>query len=63
MLMGEIAKRAETALGACALFAPLQWLGNSHHHIDFPGTLSAEPRVYLDLLSGLLDNFIAPPLK
>jgi creatinine amidohydrolase len=58
MLMGEIAKRAEVTLGARALFAPLQWLGNSHHHMDFPGTLSAEPRVYLDLLSGLMENFI-----
>ena len=59
MLMGEIANRAEGTLGALALFAPLQWLGNSHHHMDFPGTLSAEPRVYLDLLCGLLENFIA----
>lgn len=63
MLMGEIARRAETALGAAALFAPLQWLGNSHHHLDFPGTLSAEPRVYLDLLGGLLENFLAHGFK
>ena len=63
MLMGEIAKRAEATLGARALFAPLQWLGNSHHHMDFPGTLSAEPRVYLDLLCGLLENFIAHGFK
>jgi len=27
--------------------------------MDFPGTLSAEPRVYLDLLNGLLENFLA----
>ncbi|HEV7406560.1 MAG TPA: creatininase family protein [Chthoniobacteraceae bacterium] len=59
MLLGEIARRAEERLGERALFAPLQWLGNSHHHMDFPGTLSAEPRVYLDLLCGLLENFIA----
>lgn len=58
LLMGEIARRAEERLGSAALFAPLQWLGNSHHHLDFPGTLSAEPRLYLDLLSGLLENFI-----
>ena len=58
LLMGEIARRAELALGDRALFAPLQWLGNSHHHMDFPGTLSAEPRLYLDLLCGLLENFI-----
>jgi creatinine amidohydrolase len=63
MLMGEIARRAEQQLGGRALFAPLQWLGNSHHHMDFPGTLSAEPRVYLDLLCGLLENFIAHGFK
>src|SRR3954470_19903650 len=63
MLMGEIAQRAENALGERALFAPLQWLGNSHHHMDFPGTLSMEPRAYLDLLCGLLENFIAHGFK
>jgi creatinine amidohydrolase len=63
MLLGEIARRAEERLGARALFAPLQWLGNSHHHMDFSGTLSAEPRVYLDLLCGLLENFIAHGFK
>src|SRR5437899_11982559 len=59
LLMGEIARRTETALGAGALFAPLQWLGNSHHHLDFPGTLSASPRVYLDLLKDLATCFIS----
>lgn len=63
LLMGEIARRAEERLGARALFAPLQWLGNSHHHMDFAGTMSAEPRVYLDLLCGLLENFIAHGFK
>ena len=63
LLMGEIARRAEQQLGNRALFAPLQWLGNSHHHMDFPGTLSAEPRVYLDLLCSLLENFIAHGFK
>ena len=58
LLLGEIVRRAEERLGGEALFAPLQWLGNSHHHMDFPGTLSAEPRVYLDLLNGLLENFL-----
>src|SRR4029079_12247141 len=41
-----------------ALFAPLTWLGNSEHHLDFAGTLSATPRVYLDLLNGLAENFL-----
>ena len=59
VLMGEVARRAHEALGSRVLMAPLQWLGNSHHHLDFPGTLSAQPRLYLDLLGGLLENFIA----
>ena len=63
MLTGEIARRAEVVLGDSVLFAPLLWLGNSHHHMDFPGTLSAKPRVYLDLLCGLLDNFITHGFK
>ena len=58
MLMGEIARRAELELRDEVLFAPLQWLGNSHHHLDFPGTMSAEPRVYLDLLGGMMENFL-----
>jgi creatinine amidohydrolase len=63
MLMGEIARRAELEMKGQVVLAPLQWLGNSHHHMDFPGTLSAEPRVYLDLLAGLLENFIAHGFK
>ncbi len=34
------------------------WLGNSDHHLDFPGTISASPRVYLDMLNGLIDNLV-----
>ena len=26
------------------------WLGNSAHHLDFPGTMSAAPRTYIDLV-------------
>ncbi len=59
MLLGEIVRRVEEAMSASVLIAPLMWLGNSDHHLDFPGTLSAAPRVYLDLLVGLFDNMIA----
>ena len=63
LLCGEIIRRANERLGDRVLFAPLQWLGNSDHHLDFPGTLSASPRTYLDLLNGLLDNFITHGFK
>jgi creatinine amidohydrolase len=58
MLLGEIIRRTAERVGDRVLFAPLTWLGNSDHHLDFAGTLSAPPRTYLDLLGGLLENFI-----
>lgn len=58
MLLGEIVRRAAERLKDKVLFAPLMWLGNSDHHIDFPGTLSARPRTYLELINGLANDFI-----
>ncbi len=63
MLLGEVLRRVEQQLRDRILVAPLMWLGNSHHHIDFPGTLSASPRVYLDLLNDLADNLITHGFK
>src|SRR6187401_524582 len=57
-LLGEIIRRVKQPLASRVLFAPLIWLGNSDHHLDFAGTLSAPPRTYLDLLNGLADNFV-----
>ena len=63
LLLGEIARRVSETLENRVVFAPLLWLGNSDHHLDFAGTLSASPRAYLDLLGGLLENFIAHGFK
>ncbi len=41
-----------------ALIAPVQWWGNSHHHLDFPGTLSAPPEVYIEMLVGWIENML-----
>ncbi len=59
MLLAEIVRRAHDEFEERTLIVPLMWLGNSHHHMDFPGTVSAQPRVWLDLLGGLVDNFVA----
>ncbi|MBI1842702.1 MAG: creatininase family protein [Verrucomicrobia bacterium] len=59
LLLGEVIRRAAESLDSRILFAPLQWLGNSDHHMSLAGTLSAAPRLYLDLLSGLAQNFVA----
>jgi creatinine amidohydrolase len=58
LLLGEVVRRAAQRLEDRVLLAPLLWLGNSDHHLDFAGTLSAPPRVYLDTLNGLAENFL-----
>lgn len=60
LLCGEVVRRVAELprLREKVLFAPLQWLGNSDHHLDFPGTLSAPPRTYIDTLNGLMENFL-----
>ena len=58
LLLGEVVRRVALQMESQVLFAPLMWLGNSDHHLDFCGTLSASPRTYLDLLGGLVENFI-----
>lgn len=58
MLLGEVVRRVEAAMTKEIVVAPLMWLGNSHHHMDFAGTMSASPRTYLDLLEDLVDNMI-----
>ena len=63
MLLGEVIRRTSERLNERVLFAPLMWLGNSDHHMDFAGTLSAAPRMYIDLLNGLADNFITHGFK
>lgn len=60
LLLGEVLRRVKqnAALAERVLFTPLQWLGNSEHHLDFPGTMTASPRVYLDLLRDMVENFV-----
>ena len=58
MLLQEVVRRSAESLGDRVVWAPLLWLGNSHHHLDFAGTLSAAPRTYLDVLGDLIDNLL-----
>ena len=63
ILVGEITRRAEEQLKGSVLFAPVMWLGNSEHHLDFAGTMSAAPRTYIDLLVDMIENFITHGFK
>lgn len=63
MLLGEVIRRVQEPLQQKALLTPLMWYGNSHHHMDFPGTMSAGPRLYLDLLNELIENMLQHGFK
>jgi len=58
LLLGEVIRRAHEQLADRMLFTPLMWLGNSEHHLDFAGTMSAAPRTYLDLLKEMVADFL-----
>jgi creatinine amidohydrolase len=58
MLLEEVIRRASRTLEREALFVPLMWLGQSCHHLEFAGSLSAGTRTYLDLLGTFIDNFV-----
>jgi creatinine amidohydrolase len=58
LLLGEVIRRVAEELKDRVLFTPLMWLGNSEHHLDFPGTMTASPRVYLDLVRDMAENFL-----
>ena len=54
LLLGEVVRRVqELPIAQQCLFAPVQWLGHSHHHLDFPGTLSLGGRQYIEMLQSL----------
>lgn len=58
MIVSEIAGRAEAALGDEVLFLPPLWLGASHHHRAFPGTLSVSNELYTQIVTDILESLI-----
>ena len=59
MIGAEVARRVEAVLGDDALFLPTLWVGASHHHLHFPGTVSARQDVYIALLEDMVESLIA----
>jgi len=51
--LDAITERLEKKLGDQAVITPTLWLGSSHHHLDFPGTLSVPPKLYAEILQSL----------
>lgn len=49
----QIARRAEQRLSDRILLAPTLWLGSSHHHKDFPGTITVLPLLYAQIIKSV----------
>lgn len=49
----QIASRVEQALPQDMILLPTLWVGSSHHHRDFPGTISLLPSLYSQVISQL----------
>jgi creatinine amidohydrolase len=50
-----IADEVHRQLGSGMILLPCLWLGSSHHHIDYPGTLSLKPSLYSQVIRSMAD--------
>jgi creatinine amidohydrolase len=55
LLGGELARRVEAALPETVVLLPMQWIGSSHHHLKFPGTVSVPSSVYIEMIYHLCE--------
>jgi len=54
----EVASRLEEKLGDAMLLTPCLWLGCSHHHKDFPGTISVVPSLFSEMVSSVAKSIL-----
>ena len=59
MIGTEIARRAEAQLEDIAVFLPTLWVGASHHHLAFSGTVSISNDVYVRVLIDIVESLIS----
>jgi creatinine amidohydrolase len=57
-IVTAIARGVESKLGSGILVTPTLWLGHSPHHMNFPGTLSVEPAVYVGMVKSLVHSMV-----
>ena len=59
----EIAQRVEQCLADRILLTPTLWLGCSHHHKDFPGTISVKPSLYSEMIKSVAESVMRPGFR
>ena len=58
MQVSSIAERVNSALSDEILLLPTLWLGSSHHHKDFPGTVSLKPLLYAQVIQDVARSIL-----
>ncbi len=53
-----IARKLEAKLPEGMLLTQTLWLGSSHHHKDFPGTISVTPLVYAQIIQQIATSIL-----
>lgn len=53
-----IAEQVEARLGPKVLLTPTLWIGSSHHHKDYPGTLSLCPSLYSEVIKSTCESIL-----
>lgn len=61
-LVTEIAERIERALPDTVVLLPTLWLGASHHHRAFPGTISLPESAYSTILQEVIGGIVEGPV-
>jgi len=61
--VAAVADGVEAKLSDRVLMLPTLWLGSSHHHLDFPGTLSVRPSLYTQILQELTQSILRAGFK
>lgn len=58
MQVTAIAEQAEAILGERMLLTPTLWLGSSHHHRDYAGTISVLPSLYTQMIQSVATSIL-----
>src|SRR2546423_4747735 len=57
-IVTAIAREVESRMAERILLTPTLWLGHSPHHMNFPGTLSVEPGIYIGMVKSLVHSML-----
>lgn len=61
--VGAIAEAVEKAIPSKVITLPPLWLGCSHHHLDFPGTVSVSPTLYAGMIKEIVRSVLKPGFR